>query len=260
MNILKILQEAALKIPLQRRGARRAGWLIQGLKCYSTTPSGYACHPSSGGEFPEKGYVRKRSAMICFIAVFLCLSLANASPVSDLNTKLTSLETISAHFTQTVYDQNNQVLSKSTGSLVLMRPNKFRFSIDAPSAQLTVSDGKTLTTYQPDLQQVTISPLPKNTYQTPLSILSGEQGGLQKAFMVTENGNSFILIPKDKNSNFQKIQLVFQGDLLTSMTLWDNFSQKTNLAFSDVSQLLPSDKNLFSFMPPKGVDIIDNRH
>jgi hypothetical protein len=49
------------KIPLLWRGARRAGWFSRQVlierscgrfpEFYVTTPSGFACHPSTGGEF-----------------------------------------------------------------------------------------------------------------------------------------------------------------------------------------------------------------
>jgi osmotically-inducible protein OsmY len=61
-------------IPLQRRGARRAGWLIQALKPSSTTPSGYACHPSSGGEFFS---IKLLFAFILLLSAFLLSSCAD---------------------------------------------------------------------------------------------------------------------------------------------------------------------------------------
>ncbi len=68
-------------IPLQRSGARRAGWLNIALRCVSTTPSGFACHPSSGGELSIVETLKNFSVLL--LSLLLCACASNDSLPSN---------------------------------------------------------------------------------------------------------------------------------------------------------------------------------
>lgn len=50
--------------------------------------------------------------------------------------------------------------------------------------------------------------------------------------------------------------LVFDGDTLAQMIMRDSFDQRTRLVFSEVEENPTFEKNLFSFTPPAGVDVV----
>nr|MBP9218704.1 restriction endonuclease subunit S [Sterolibacterium sp.] len=55
-----------LRIPLLWRGARRAGWFVGGR---NTTPSGFACHPSNGGEYRGTKHKVGHLVIVCIDVV-----------------------------------------------------------------------------------------------------------------------------------------------------------------------------------------------
>ena len=64
------------------------------------------------------------------------------------------------------------------------------------------------------------------------------------------------MIPKDRNSQFEKISIGFRDNQLLVMEMQDALGQTTILTF-DKLQLNPViDDARFRFTPPEGVDVI----
>jgi outer membrane lipoprotein carrier protein len=165
--------------------------------------------------------------------------------------------TITGQFTQTVYDQNGQAIAKSNGDFSIQRPNHFRWSVNNPMQQLTIADGKKLWLYQPDLLQVTVSPMTQKIGHTPLAILSGSTTALNSTYSITQqSAKQFTLVAKQQNNTFTKIVLLFAGARIEQMQLFDSLNQKTIIDFSNVKLNASINNNAFKFAIPKGVDVI----
>src|SRR3989338_5265990 len=107
--------------------------------------------------------------LLVLLCGFLC-GFAFADDVGGLNQLLQSFHSMSANFTQNITDnQGNQ--SMATGSLIIQKPNQFRWEEVSPNEQLFISDGKKLWNVEPDLEQVTVSALSQNLSTTPLLLL-----------------------------------------------------------------------------------------
>ena len=66
------------------------------------------------------------------------------------------------------------------------------------------------------------------------------------------------LIPKSTETNFNEIQLGFEENELRLMQLMDQLGQVTRIVFKD-NEVNPSlMSTLFDFVPPPGVDVIDD--
>jgi outer membrane lipoprotein carrier protein len=183
--------------------------------------------------------------------------------IQALQKRLASIKAMKATFTQVTTSasssSNSQVL---TGSMVVARPGRFYWKTLPPFEQLTLTDGKTLWVYDPDLEQVTLKALDKQASQTPALILTGSIEEITAAYDVygaetSEQRWQFALIPKSKEALFDRLQLIFdQQDRLHSMMIDDGLGQTTNIRFSEV-QLNPDIQvGLFNFEIPKGVDVI----
>ncbi|MES1196196.1 MAG: outer membrane lipoprotein chaperone LolA, partial [Steroidobacter sp.] len=97
------------------------------------------------------------------LIVLLTCSIARAhTPVSNdegyaaLEKFLNGLQSLQSDFTQTVQDSHEQIVEKTTGTLAIKRPGKFRWDYAKPHEQTIVCDGKRIWLYDPELEQLTI--------------------------------------------------------------------------------------------------------
>lgn len=180
-----------------------------------------------------------------------------------LQSFLDKLDTFSAGFQQVVMDEKGQVQEKSVGVLYLSRPGKFHWSYWEPYSQEIISDGKIIWIYDEDLKQVTIRDAVSSLSDSPAAVLAGNVN-INDYYVVIDLGESdgtdwLELTPRDVNSQYKSVRLGFSDSHLTGMILFDNLGQKTSITFLDAKVNMPLDDALFTFTPPKGVDVIDSR-
>lgn len=185
---------------------------------------------------------------------------ALASAQSEVEKYLTGLATWSADFTQTIDDGHGQVLRSAAGKLYLQKPGKFRWDYSQPSEQLILADGKQIWFYDKDLQQANVRNMDASLANTPAVLLSGG-GSLSNQFDVTALPPSdglewYQLIPKHADTDFQLVRIGFRKGELASMFLADKLNQVTQLTFSNPKRNAKFAPDLFSFVPPAGVDVI----
>jgi outer membrane lipoprotein carrier protein len=183
-----------------------------------------------------------------------------ADDANALAKHLMSFQTMTADFTQTVYDENHQVIQKNVGTMALSRPGKFRWAVETPNAQLLIADGAYLWIYDVDLSQATRQKLDKNKTTSPASLLSGSIENLEARFKVTQlnHTDNFKLVPKNKDDLFQSIVLSFTQNKLTHMQLMDNLGSLSLFEFNHVQIDAKMAPSVFQFTPPKNVDVIRN--
>ena len=194
-----------------------------------------------------------------FIFLICLYSTSYANQATDnLIAIFKHINTIQGDFTQTIENQSDLAIANSKGNFILQRPNHFRWEVTTPLKQLTVADGQKIWLYQPDLQQATVTAMSKRLGQTPLVILSGSTTVLRGNYTISQphQGNTFILIPKNSASEFNRIELTIVKQKLTQMILFDSLGQKTRLQFNHVILNKTINEKLFQFTPSKDVDII----
>ncbi len=177
--------------------------------------------------------------------------------LEDLTRGLQSLQT---DFAQTLSDDHGRVMEKSTGTLSVLKPGKFRWNYATPHPQEIVSDGEKLWIFDKDLDQVTLRPVDESLAGTPAILLSGD-GSLQDSFDVTqmqEKGTQLALTlkPKRNDTDFRAVQLLFEGAALKRMELADKLGQVSTVEFSNFKRNPKLDAALFNFVPPPGADVI----
>lgn len=200
--------------------------------------------------------------LIAMLFVFLPLHCFAQSPTDQLVTLLGNLNSLQATFNQTVYDGNGNALQNTQGTMDILRPGKFRWETKSPARQLLIADGKRIWFYDMDLAQVTVQRQQKAQGGSPAILLSGSVQELAQDFTISAlptKGNSvaFKLLPRNKNGMFQQLELRFANNKLHSMKLLDNLTQSTEIIFSNVVNNPNLDPSIFSFTPPKGVDVVN---
>lgn len=196
--------------------------------------------------------------------------------LNKLNQLLQKTKSIQAQFTQTTTtDKTNQktkqrsgmsglkvtALNKEfSGSMMVQRPNQFRWHTKKPSEQLVVANKKILFIYDPDLEQATKQQIDKQFANTPALLLSGNATEIAKNFVVSQpkkNVETFLLVPKSLNATFESMALAFKNGIPKAMVLKDALGQVTTIKFNNVKLNKKLSANQFVFTPPAGVDIIE---
>lgn len=179
----------------------------------------------------------------------------------QLADRLSEIHEFDADFTQTVFGARGEVLQRADGRLAIARPEQFRWEIDEPYPQLIVTVGKRIYLYDPDLDQVTIRSLEDALDGTPALILAGDPEQIATDFdIIHERGldDQFVLVPRDDQSLYGQLRLIFGPKELERIEILDSFGQMTQVSFHNVELNEPIDPARFSFEIPAGAEIIDD--
>ncbi|VAX14105.1 Outer membrane lipoprotein carrier protein LolA [hydrothermal vent metagenome] len=190
----------------------------------------------------------------------LCLLGLSAAQASSLNDFFAHTRNFSAHFSQSQFDADKKLIQSSHGSIQVERPDKFRLQYMKPYKQLYVADGKKLWSYDEDLEQIIVKPQTDALANSPAMVLSSLKL-LQDNYQVSHQGKKkgvdwYRLTPKQNDAGFESVFLAFKNNTLTKMEMLDSFGQTTRLEFSDMKVNIRLADKTFTFIPPKGVDII----
>ncbi|MBA3582249.1 MAG: outer membrane lipoprotein chaperone LolA [Gammaproteobacteria bacterium] len=172
------------------------------------------------------------------------------------------LRTLSAEFTQTVFDQDAKQLDVASGKLALQKPGKFRWEYTQPYQQLIVADGKKLWIYDADLAQVTVKDMSSGLGAAPIALLTSEVP-LEQEFTVIELGlidgrQMLQLEVKNKDTDFGFMLLALGKNGLEVMELKDKLGQVTRIELRKSIVNAAIDDKQFMFTPPKGTDILSD--
>jgi outer membrane lipoprotein carrier protein len=180
--------------------------------------------------------------------------------IARMQAFLKDVKTLKADFTQVVLDANLKQLKQSTGTLLIKRPNRFRWDYAKPDAETVVADGRHLWLYDVALQQVTVKPLGATLAASPAVLLAGSND-VDKGFTVTDQGEKdglawVALTPKAKDSDFDSVRLGFKGEDVAEMDLKDNLGNTTRISFDHIQRNPEISDESFRFVPPAGADVI----
>lgn len=188
---------------------------------------------------------------------------AHAGGIDRLNQFMSATQSATGDFEQRIYGRDRKVVQESRGTLAFSRPGKFRWAYVKPYPQLIVGDGARVWIYDEDLKQVTVRKLDLALGATPAALLAGSNDAL-KAFALKDDGAKDGLewveaIPREKESNFERIRMGFGFSGLERMELTDTFGQTTELRFTGFQRNARVDPALFRFVPPPGADVIGDK-
>ncbi|MCK4951381.1 MAG: outer membrane lipoprotein chaperone LolA [Gammaproteobacteria bacterium] len=176
-----------------------------------------------------------------------------------LNSFYKEVKSIRADFLQILLDDNGEIIQESSGKVVILRPDKFRWDYKEPFPQQIIADGKKFWIYDSELEQVIVRSADQTVTDTPALILSGKKA-LDENFIIKEEGKHktlvwVALLPKTSDTDFMKIRMAFDPEL-AAMELEDHFGQITRILFTNVERNPKVDQKLFEFVVPEGVDVV----
>ncbi len=205
-----------------------------------------------------------------FLAFFLCLpAFASTATAQERNDEVgrqlvddfvNKVVTLQARFEQSMIDAEGEIAERTSGTLEIERPGRFRWSYAEPYEQWLVADGLNIWSYDVDLAQVTVKPQAEALANTPALLLGGGDDALSQFRFdgsSEEDGATWVrMIPLDTSSGFERMELGFTGGQLTRMAFFDNLDQTTFVALYDITTNEPIDAERFEFTVPDDADLV----
>ena len=173
---------------------------------------------------------------------------------------LRTLGSLEAKFYQQVLNSDGEVIQEAKGIFELKKPGRFRWHYDPPFSQHIVADGKNLWMFDLELAQATVQPIEQALGSAPIILLT-EIKPLSEDFEIRELPQAFgldwvALVPKIQDTEFYRVELGLDGDVIREMKLHDHFDQQTVIRFSDIKRNAELPNSRFTFIVPDGVDVI----
>jgi len=188
-----------------------------------------------------------------------------AEAATPLDRYIDGLTTLRARFTQTVKDAHDKVVDRTSGTLVVSRPGKFRWDVksgsgDDTAGQLLVADGKNVWFFDRDLEQVTVKPIDAALSATPAMLLSSGTDVRENFTLTpagTRDGLDWVLVePKQNEADFRRALFGFRKGQLERMIIDDRLGQTATIDFESVTRNARVSPDEVSFTPPPGADVI----
>lgn len=176
------------------------------------------------------------------------------------DTQFNAIQTMKAQFRQTVFSKT-KTKNTSSGLMALRKPGQFRWETQEPMAQLLVADGHRLWVYDVLLEQVTVRKQASIKDSSAALFLSTEKGKMMDAYRIvatqSQNHTQYDLFAKSSHADFKHLIFQFRNNQLVELELFDTLGQHTAITFHNIQTNKPVSAHLFSFHPPKGVDVVD---
>jgi len=187
----------------------------------------------------------------------------NLDHTDQLVQLLDQIQSVAADYVQITLDKDSRVVQQLDGHLSVSGPGRFRLESLAPSAQILVADGESFWSYDSDLEQVIITALQRDITQVPILLLGGDASAIASSYRVAYGEQAgqevYRLEPLDASSLFDSLTLAFVAGEPRAIVLRDSLGQRTQIELSSVVLNKPIPNETFTFTPPVGVDVIDDR-
>jgi len=190
-----------------------------------------------------------------FVANLFGASVAFAGEMpAALQQGLESLGRISAfscRFEQSLKFADGSALQYK-GELAVQRPGKFRWHYSAPYEQLFVGNGKKIWHYEPDLMQVQVLTKLETVDPVVMRLLDGSIRPADVQLLGQEAGRFHVRLGKSTD-----LWLAFAADgRLDSVERIDPLGNRNRIVLKSLSEGGVK-ASLFTFTPPKGVEVVE---
>jgi outer membrane lipoprotein carrier protein len=226
---------------------------------------------------------------LLFITLLSSLIIFSQQPSAKINSneppedtatrvqlRIDKIQSLSFNFYQQTRGEMTGRPRKGSGKAIFFKKDgnsRMRWDYSSPDKQVLVSDGAVFSMYFYDLKQMIVTPAENIKNDLTYSVFTG-RGNLKNDFHILppdeETGSNseefqiIKLVPKEPHSQVQDIHVwITESSLIRRMSIRDLFGTITVLNFSDiqVDSLVGTDEktlqSLFSFIPPKGTEIIE---
>ena len=148
------------------------------------------------------------------------------------------------------------------GTVSFRKPGRMRWEFETPEKQTIVSDGETLYSYDPDLNQVVETPLKqalKSSSATSFLLGIGSiNRDFKAAFASPPTPTGLIDLTLDARTGGYKIEVGLDPKSydLMKLTLTDQLGDVTKIDFTEIHDNVDLPDSIFAFKAPPGADIV----
>jgi len=200
----------------------------------------------------------------CLLMILFSSALFAADATVELIGFLEKIKSFQAHFSQSIHDANGESVIDTKGVMKVERPGKFYWKSEAPDSIIIVADGTHLWTYDVELSQVTKQQEKPALNNSPATLLAGSLDIIKKNYTITyakpgqcrKAQQCYFLRHKQKDGGISDILIGVNKGQLTEIRIHDSLGQDICTVFTQVQTNKPINNKVFTFNPPKGVDII----
>jgi outer membrane lipoprotein carrier protein len=167
----------------------------------------------------------------------------------------------SAKFTEQIAAVGAPVRTRQ-GTVAFSKPGKMRWDFESPNKELLVSNGQTVFSYDPGLNQVVETPL-KDALRAPgaTEFLLGA-GSIRKDFVASApksppaDGLTHVTLTPRQGGNTIELGIEPKSGDIRRLQITDQLGNKTSLEFTDQRDNVEITDSEFDFTPPAGADIV----
>ena len=187
-------------------------------------------------------------------------AVALADARAELQQKLASFDRFSASFSQQVFDEQGAPMQSAEGTMQLARPDRFRWHTVSPDESLIVSNGNDVWVYDPFVEQVSIAPLEQAIQNTPFLLIAGGDGRRWQQYDVSRQGVDYVVTSKDPGELISQFSLRFDNNnRIERFTVIESGGQRSEFTLKQVNTKPATGADTFTFIPPAGVMVDDQR-
>jgi len=199
--------------------------------------------------------------LICLIGFDLSIKATNDT--FNINDYLNGINTLKAGFKQTIFSSSNEAIDYSEGLIWLKKPEQILWEFQRPNIKKIILNGESLSIYDANLNQLLIVPY-TDQYQSSLASILINNNNLEAFYEIHSKINdgefyTVTLFQKKNDSLFTKIEITISEMLIHKLKLWDSSGQSISIVLENVKMNISLLDSSFKFIPPKGVDIFDQR-
>ena len=173
---------------------------------------------------------------------------------------LTSLLTLISNFKQTIIDEQGKVIDEMSGSIMIQKPDKFRWHYKKPYEQIFIRNENRFISYDVDLDSYIIRDVDTLKLNALRVLLNNDQKLLleiEYLDVYEKNGIlwAHLLYYGQSNESF-KLTLGFQDNALSKMLIKDSLGQNMVIDFRDL--ILNPDINSTLFDIDRLIETLSN--
>jgi len=148
------------------------------------------------------------------------------------------------------------------GTVSFRKPGRMRWEFETPEKQTIVSDGETLYSYDPDLNQVVETPLRQALKSSSATSFLLGIGNINRDFKAafanptTPTGLVDLILDAKTGGYKMEVGLDPKTYNLMTLTLTDQLGDVTKIDFSDVHDNVELPDSIFAFKTPPGADVV----
>lgn len=195
--------------------------------------------------------------MIKFIILFIVfISTTNATTQTQFYRFFAELNSLSAHFTQSIYNADGSLINTTSGTVLLQKPQQLRWHTSPPDEQILLLDNQQLWLVDVALEQAILKDA-NALKQTPLYWFINQGDTLQNSIeFAYQQENLSWYRAKTETPDYHHLLFAFSKNRLHTISLVNRLKQKIIIVFNQLKINPKLDEDAFNLALKPSFDII----